>query len=56
MFQIMPALCPHGQGEGERGGGGWSTKSGQAWTGEVGVPKIPWSSMPVTNKYVFAPL
>ena len=21
MFQVMLALCPHGQGEGERGGG-----------------------------------
>ena len=33
MFQIMPALCPHGQGE-----AGWSTKCGQAWTGERGCP------------------
>ena len=31
MFQIMPALCPHGQRE-----GGWSTKCGQAWTGGGG--------------------
>ena len=38
MFQIMPALCPHGQWEGERG---WSTKCGQIWTGGGGVPRIP---------------
>ena len=38
MFQIMPALCPHGQWEGERG---WSTKCGQIWTGGGGVPIIP---------------
>ena len=30
MFQIMPTLCPHGQGVG--GGEGWSTKCGQAWS------------------------
>ena len=37
MFQIMPALCPHGQGE-----AGWSTKCGQAWTGvEGGSHKFP---------------
>ena len=36
MSQIMPTLCPHGQGE----GGGWSAKCGQAWTGGWGVPKI----------------
>ena len=35
MFQKMPALCPHGQGE-----EGWSTKCGQAWTGRGGVQKI----------------
>ena len=35
MFQIMPALCTHGQGEGGRG---WLTKCGQAWTG-AGGPK-----------------
>ena len=28
-------------GEGIERGRRWSTKSGQAWTGEVGVPKIP---------------
>ena len=33
MFQIMPALCLHGQGE----WGGWSTKFGQAWTGGGGL-------------------
>ena len=38
MFQIMPALCPHGQGD---GGGRWSTKCGQAWTGGRGVSKFP---------------
>ena len=27
MFQIIPVLCPHGQGD-----GGWSSKCGQAWT------------------------
>ena len=32
IFQIMPALCPHGRGEEER----WSTKCGQAWTGGGG--------------------
>ena len=40
----MPALCPHGHGErgGRGGGGGWSTKCGQAGTGEEdGGPKIP---------------
>ena len=36
IFQIMPALCPHGQGE-----GGWSTKCGQAWTGREGSQKFP---------------
>ena len=36
MFQIIPALCPHGQGEGE-----WSTKCGQAWTGGGGSQKVP---------------
>ena len=38
MFQIMPALCPHGQGE-----VGWSTKCGQAWTwgGGGGSQKFP---------------
>ena len=35
MSQIMPALCPQGQEEGE------STKCGQAWTGGGGFPKIP---------------
>ena len=32
LFQIMPALCTHGQGEGGGGGGGGSIKRGQAWT------------------------
>ena len=36
MFQIMLALCPHGQGD-----GGWSTKCGQAWTGGGGSQKFP---------------
>ena len=36
MFQIMPALCPHGQGE-----VGWSTKCGKAWTGGGGSQKFP---------------
>ena len=38
MFQIMLALCLHGQRE-----RGWSTKCGQTWTGGGGggVPKIP---------------
>ena len=36
MFQIMPALCPHGQREWGWVGGGWSTKCGQAWTGGGG--------------------
>ena len=36
MFQILPALCPHGQGE-----RGWSTKYGQAWKGEGGSQKFP---------------
>ena len=35
MFQIMPALCPHGLGE-----GGGQPKCGQAWAGGGGVPKI----------------
>ena len=35
MFQIMPALCPHGQGV-WGWGGGWSTKCEQAWTGGGG--------------------
>ena len=34
MFQIMPVLSPHGQGEGR-----WSTKCGQAWTGGGRGPK-----------------
>ena len=38
MFQIMPALCPHGQGEGV--GGGWSAKCGQAWAGGRGFQKF----------------
>ena len=37
LFQIMPALCPHGQGE----GGGWSSKCGQAWTRGGGPQKFP---------------
>ena len=42
MFQIMPALCPHGQGEG--GGQPTVDRPGQ---GEGGVPKTPkfvWTS------------
>ena len=35
MFWIMPAFCPHGQGE-----WGWSTKCGQAWTGGGGSQKF----------------
>ena len=41
MFQIMPALCLHGQGEGEGAGGGGVVN--QMWTGldrGRGVPKI----------------
>ena len=41
MSQIMPTLCPHGQGEsGGWSARGWSAKCGQAWTGGWGVPKI----------------
>ena len=44
MFQIMPTLCPHGQGE---EGGGQPNVDGPGWRGRVGVPKIPkfvWTS------------
>ena len=38
IFQIMSALCPHGQG---KGGGGVSTKCEQVWTRGGGSQKFP---------------
>ena len=35
-IRIFLVLCPHGQGE-----GGWSSKCGQTWAEQGGVPKIP---------------
>ena len=40
MFQIMPVLCPHREGEGRggegRGGGEGGQPNGQDWTGGGG--------------------
>ena len=33
MFQIMPALCPHSQGEGQGGGWGGVGVLNQMWKG-----------------------
>ena len=44
MFQIMPALCPHGQGEGgavREGGGGGQPNVDRPGQEGGGIPKIP---------------
>ena len=47
IFQIMPVLCPHGQGEGR-----WSTKCGQTWTGGGGPKKSQiWRTSFIDDSY-----
>ena len=43
MFQIMPALCPHSQGEGQGGGGGGGAQPNveRPGQGEWGFQKLP---------------
>ena len=41
MFQIMPALCPHGQDEEEEGGGGVQPNEDKPGQGKGGSKKCP---------------